>query len=131
MSKYVIQLTTSDTIEVKEYIDYNTINELVDGWYEIGGYLGKKYLMYCNEEALLEDKCTFNALATIINGRQPIYGNTVLMIDGYNDNKEYDTFPMSIEDAEKLKDILESFIKQKKDLLVDMHNRFDNKPKLY
>ena len=131
MSRYVIQLTTSDTIEVKEYIDYNTINELVDGWYEIGGYLGKKYLMYCNEEALLEDKCTFNALATIINGRQPIYGNTVLMIDGYNDNKEYDTFPMSIEDAEKLKDILESFIEQKKDLLVDLHNRFDSKPKLY
>jgi hypothetical protein len=131
MSKYVIQLTTSDTIEVKEYIDYNTINELVDGWYEIGGYLGKKYLMYCNEEALLEDKCTFNALATIINGRQPIYGNTVLMIDGYNDNKERDTFPMSIEDAEKLKDILESFMEQKKDLVVDMHNRFDIKPKLY
>ena len=128
MGKYVLLITSSDTIELKEYTDYHTINDLVSGWYEVCGYLEKNYLLYCNEEFLYHDKCSFNALATIINGKQPIYGNTVLMIDGYTDDEipERDIFPMSLEEAQFVKNKLDYFIESEKSMINELHKAYDS-----
>lgn len=106
--KYVILITPEDTIEVKEYIDYHTINELVDGWYEHCGVFGaadKMCMLFCNKEFLFQDNCTFNSVATALAG-QSIYGNVVVTVDGYNDEGERDALPMSCADAHKICAIL-------------------------
>ena len=128
MAKYVLQITSSDTIEIKEYNDYKTINDLVGGWYEICGYLKPNYMLYCNEEFLYHDECSFNALATIINGKQPIYGNTVLMIDGYTDSEipERDTLPIELEKAKRIKTKLDFFIESERSLINELHKAYDN-----
>lgn len=105
---YVILITPEDTIEVKEYKDYHTINELVDGWYEHCGVFvaaDKMCMLFCNEEFLFQDNCTFNSVATALAG-QSIYGNVVVTVDGYNDEDERDALPMSCADAQKICAIL-------------------------
>lgn len=106
--KYVILITPEDTIEVKEYIDYHTINELVDGWYEHCGVFvaaDKMCMLFCNEEFLFQDNCTFNSVATALAG-QSIYGNVVVTVDGYNDEGERDALPMNCADAQEIYAIL-------------------------
>lgn len=131
MSKYVLLISSKDTIEIKSYNDYQTINDLVGGWYEICGFFNKKYMLYCNEEFLFEDKCEFNALATIINSHQPIYGDTVLMADGFTNEGERDSVPMSCEEAVYVRELLYE-LKKRAALVIDkLHKDFDNnKPKL-
>lgn len=106
--KYVILITPEDTIEIREYKDYHTINELVDGWYERCGVFGaadKLCMLFCNEEFLFQDNCTFNSVATALAG-QSIFGNVVVTVDGYNDEGERDALPMSCADAQKICAIL-------------------------
>lgn len=129
-SKYVLHITSQDTIDIKEYKDYQTINDLVGGWYELCGFIDNKYMLYCNEEFLYEEKCQFNALATIINGRQPIFGDTVLLLDGYTDEGERDSVPLLYEEAAKVKRILESYMETKSQVFDELHSMYDNaKPK--
>lgn len=129
VDKFVIQITSSDTVEIKEYKDYKTINDLVDGWYEICGYIEKDCLIFCNEEYLLRDDCKFNAIATILCRQDPIYGNTVLMYDGYNDEGERDSLPLSFEEAVAIKRRLDTFVSMNKDIVDVLHYSLDkNKP---
>ena len=101
---YVILITPEDKIEIKEYVDYHTLNDLVDGWYERCGWFGatdKMCMIFCNEEFLFQENCSFNAIGTILAG-QPIYGNVVVTIDGYNENDERDALPMNCAEAQKI-----------------------------
>lgn len=102
--KYVILITPKDKIEIKEYIDYHTLNDLVEGWYEQCGHFvaaDKLLMLFCNEEFLFQDNCEFNAIGTTL-AAQPIYGNVVVTIDGYNDENERDALPMDCSDAQKI-----------------------------
>ena len=105
---YVILITPEDKIEVKEYKDYHTINELVDGWYELCGWFviaDKMWMLFCNEEFLFQDNCAFNSVGTALAG-QPIYGNVVVTLDGYNVDNERDSLPMSCAEANDICTIL-------------------------
>lgn len=93
--KYVILITPEDKIEVKEYINYHTLNDLVEGYFERCGSIGildRMCMVFCNEEFLLQDNYAFNAIGTAI-ASQPIYGNIVICEDGYNEENERDAIP--------------------------------------
>ena len=106
--KYVILITPKDEIEIKEYFNFQTIHELVDGFYETCGCFGildRMCVMFCNEEFLFQDNCAFNSVATALAG-QPIYGNVVIMMDGYNEENERDALPMDCAEVQKISAVL-------------------------
>lgn len=110
--KYAIQITPDRKVEIKEYADYHTINDLVDGWYERCGILGilnKMCMIFCNEEFLFQDNCKFNPVGSAL-AAQPIYGNIVVLLDGYNDEEEHDCLPMDYDTAQKISATLQNMI---------------------
>lgn len=130
--QYVVLISPDDSSEIKEYTDYQTINNLVEGWYERCGAFGignKMTVLFCNEEFLFRDELQFNAVASALAG-QPIYGNVVLLQDGYNDDNERDALPF---DKEEAKNICKSMLdfRFKYDSMLDvLHRHYDNnKPK--
>lgn len=148
--KYVVQITPDDSVTIAKYQDYQTINDLVDGWYEVCAYLSKHhkndsllyfftdyfkkktYHVYCNEEYLLHDKCKFNALATIICNQAPIYGNVVITLEGYNEEGEKDSIPFELQEAQKVQTILSEFAQDIMPVLDILHKQYDdNKPQIY
>lgn len=129
--KYVLLITPEDKIEIKEYVEYHTLNELVDGWYERCGCFAvadKLCMLFCNEEFLFQDNCAFNAIGTTLAG-QPIYGNVVVTEDGYNDEDERDALPFNYNDAQKICDILNDLRIIIAPVLNDLNAKYkDNKP---
>lgn len=130
--KNAILITPSDEIEIREYIDYHTINDLVDGWYETCGYFGVTDTMcfiFCNEEYLLRDEIEFNAIATVL-ANQPIYGNIVLLAEGYDDEGERDSVPLDDMQAAAIEKALNDFAEHFSPILKELHNKYDkHKPK--
>lgn len=129
--KCVILITPDERIEIREFKKYETIKELVDGWYEHCGCIGildKLCDLYCNEEFLLRDDCVFNSIASLLTSR-PIYGNLVVTCYGFNDDGEQDSVPF---EEEKAKAICECLCKIKEsfsEALTDLKATFsDNKP---
>ena len=130
--KNAILITPDDKIEIKEYINYHTINDLVGGWYETCGYFGitdQMCMIFCNEEFLLQEDTQFNAVGTCL-ANQPIYGNIVLLADGYNDEGERDALPLNDIEAQNIFGALNQFVKSFDPILKHLHSKYDdNKPK--
>ena len=130
--QYIILISSNDSIEVKEYSGYQTINDLVEGYYERCGAFGvreKMTFLFCNEEFLLRDELLFNAVGTAL-ADQPIYGNVVMLQDGYNEDNERDALPFEKADADKICKALCDFKIRYKVLLRALHRHYDNnKPK--
>lgn len=130
--QYVVLISPDDSSEIKEYTDYKTINDLVDGWYESCGVFAvgnKMTLLFCNEEFLFRDELHFNAVASALSN-QPIYGNVVLLQKIHNEEDEMDALPFEKEDAERICIALTDF-RIKHDAMLDaLHHHYDNnKPK--
>ena len=112
--KNVILITPDDRIELKEYKDYKTYNELVDGWFELCDSINicdVKCDLICNEEFLFFDKCEFNSIATLLCKRR-IYGNIVIAAVGYtieDDIEERESVPFTEEDCDKVYTSLQNF----------------------
>lgn len=126
--KYAILIKPDEEIEIKEYVDFHTIQELVDGCFEgcgVFGVLNKMVLLFCNDEFLLRDDTTFNAIGTIF-ADQPVYGNVVVLEDGYNDEYERDAIPFSKDDAESLHDAMVNFKYFFRDIIDTLHSHYDN-----
>lgn len=105
---YVILITPEDKIEVREYKDYHTLNELVDGLIQNCGYFGaadQMCVLLCNEEFLFQDNCIFNSVGTALAG-EPIYGNVVVMLIKHNEADERITMPMSCTEANNICTVL-------------------------
>ena len=130
--QYVVLISPDDSSEVKEYTGYQTINDLVEGWYERCGAFGignKMTFLFCNEEFLFHDNLQFNAIATAL-ANQPIYGNVVLLQDGYNEENERDALPFEKEEAENICKSLIDFRARFATTLNALHRHYDNnKPK--
>ena len=104
--QYVVLISPDDSSEIKEYTNYQTINDLVEGWYERCGAFGignKMTFLFCNEGFLFHEELQFNAVASAL-ANQPIYGNVVLLQDGYNEDNEMDALPFKKEEAENICD---------------------------
>lgn len=130
--KYALLINPDNSIEVKEYKNYNTINELVEGWYEICGRFAAAGIMcfiFCNEEFLFDDNAKFNAVASLLS-EQPIYGNIVILEDGYDPEQcDRDSMPLNEEQANKVKEALSVLIHHFSAKLDELHLRYDdNKP---
>lgn len=127
--KYAILIKPDDTIEIKEYKNYRTINQLVGGWYEICGHFGASNVMcfiFCNEEFLFDDDAKFNAVATLLAG-QPIYGNIVILEDGYNPEIcDRDSMPLSVEQAHNVQAALSALVSHFSASLKEFHFKYDN-----
>lgn len=110
----VILITPDDRIELKEYRDYKTYNELVDGWFELCDHLdigGVQCDLICNEEFLFLDKCEFNSIATLLCKRR-IYGNLVIAAVGYtmvDGIQERDSVPFSESECNKVYTSLQNY----------------------
>lgn len=129
--QYAIVITSHDEIEVREYKDYHSINDYVEGWYERCGTIGildKMCFVFCNEEFLFQDDLAFNAMATAICN-QPIYGNVAILQDGYNSDGERDSLPIDKQTAEIIKCVLCEMKAQLASVFDDLRSKFsDNKP---
>lgn len=127
--KYTIQITPDDKIKVMEYTDYHTINDLVDGWYErcgVFGVLDKMCMIFCNEEFLYQDNCKFNAVGSAL-AAQPIYGNVVVMLDGYNEEDEHDAIPMTYQEAKVISQMLMNMQVEIAPLLSELTAKYSGK----
>lgn len=130
--KYVILINPKDEIEIKEYRDYHTLNDLVDGWYENCGHFvadNKLCMLFCNEEFLFQDNCAFNAIGTTL-AAQPIYGNIVVTIDGYNDEGERDSLPMDYSDAQSISAVLNDLKVFIASILEELKSKYNDKKPL-
>ena len=126
--QYVILISPDDMAEIKEYTDYQTINNLVEGWYERCGVLAignKMMTVFCNEEFLFYDELKFNAIGTAFSN-QPIYGNVVLLELGYNEDHERDALPLDKADAEQVCNAVNDYKKFFSSLLDTLHSHYDN-----
>lgn len=126
--QYVILISPDDMAEIKEYTDYQTINNLVEGWYERCGALAignKMMTVFCNEEFLFHDELKFNAIGTAFSN-QPIYGNVVLLELGYNEDHERDALPLDKADAEQVCNAVNDYKKFFSSLLDTLHSHYDN-----
>lgn len=98
----LIPFDDNKCLEVKHYEEplYKTIGEDVGGFIEIVRVkLGdrKNVVIVVNDEGILQD-LPLNALASILYGR-PIFGNAVLMYEGYNEDGEPDIIGIKDEDV--------------------------------
>lgn len=126
--KYAILIKPDDEVEIKEYTDFRTLQELVDGYFAncgMFGVLNKMTLLFCNDEFLLRDDSAFNAIGTIF-ADEPIYGNVVMLEDGYNDENERDAIPFGEDEAKSLLDAMINFKCFFKDIISTLHSRYDN-----
>lgn len=130
--KYVVLVSPDDSVEIREYTNYQTINDLVAGWYERCGVFGvgdKMTFLFCNEEFLFHDELQFNAIGTAL-ANQPIYGNVVMLQDGYNEDNERDALPFEKEEAEKICIAISDFRIRYGASLEALHRHYDTcKPK--
>lgn len=130
--QYVVLISPDDLSEIKEYTNYQTINDLVEGWYERCGTFGignKMTFLFCNEEFLFRDELQFNAVASAL-ANQPIYGNVVLLQDGYNEDNERDALSFDKEEAESICKSMTDFRTKYSSMLNALHHHYDNnKPK--
>lgn len=126
--KYAVCISPDDSVEIKEYKDYHTINDLVDGWYETCGVFGvgdKLTILFCNEEFLFHDDLQFNAIGTAL-ANQPIYGNIVLLQNGYNEDNERDALPFEKAEAESICNAMYDFRIRFDAMLEALHLHYDN-----
>lgn len=129
--KYILKISSDDKVELIPYKDYHTIHECVDGYYERCGRIpsdewsdGYDYSIWCNEEFLLSDKYEFNPLGSILSN-QYIYGNVCLMLEGYNEDNEFDSLPMPEENAQKMKIALDETVASMKPIFDRMREQFN------
>ena len=124
----MIVIDPNDEIRLWDYSDFNSIHEAVDGCFEtcsVFGALDVMCVAFCNDEFLLRDDLKFNALGMLISN-QPIYGNIVILENGYSPHGERDSYPFDLLKATSISMVLEELKKQFMPILKGYHSQFDN-----
>lgn len=145
MKKIVVLKAEGDKVEIADFEDYKSIQNVVGGLMEhfydttIASPFEKYRLpaiMFCNEECLLRDDLkTVNALATALYGN-PIYGDVAVLKDlGNGDDTGFDYKTLEPDGEETIcecwmvEDYLTRLINNNKDTLEKLHKQYDdNKP---
>lgn len=130
--KYIVVIKPDDKIELEPYENFKSIEKCVEGYFEFCGHLpaadGSRLDVYCNEQGLLINKCTFNATATLLMANH-IYGNIALLLRGYNDDGEIDSLPLDEEKANVVVTVLKLLQGEFAPTLKFLHEQYDNAPK--
>lgn len=124
----MIVIDSDDKICLWDYDNGHSIHEAVDGLFEtcsVFGALDSMCVVFCNESFLLREDLHFNALATLICN-QPIYGNIVIMEDGYDDEGMRDALPFDLIRGTALSMVLEELKEHFAPIIKGFHSRFDN-----
>ena len=123
----VIVFKSDDSMELRPYSNYETLQEAVGGLFQICGGVnlpdGNTATLFCNEEFLNINADEFkrvNVIASEINGRERIYGDAVLALDIVDDSVG---FPEEM--ARKLMEYYQEEIKKLDP--ESFHKKYDNR----
>ena len=143
MKKIVVLKAEGDKVEIADFEDYKSIQNVVgglmehfwDGTLPMANGKDMKAIMYCNEEGLLRDDLkTLNAFATSLYG-QPIYGDVAVLKDlGNGEDTGFEYKEDEVDGVKEeaicecwfVEDVLALSINHNRDKLEELHRQYDN-----